>query len=88
MTRPRFIAEEVEVRFAEKPGPPSSFIWKSTEYKIMEILSARRQIDRRRAWWRRRHRDYYLVRTDTGQIFELYFHRGYGRRYWVLYKEL
>jgi len=45
-------------------------------------------LDFKRAWWRRRHRDYYLVRIEDGRTFELYFHRGPGRRYWVLYREL
>lgn len=88
MAEPRFIAEEVEVRFIERPGPPHSFVWRGKEYKITEILSTRRELDFKPAWWRRRHRDYYLVRTDDGRAFELYFHRGPGRRYWVLYREL
>jgi hypothetical protein len=88
MSKPRFIAEEVEVHFRDKPGPPSSFTWRGREYKITEILSVRQKLDFKRAWWRRRHRDYYLVKTEAGQIFELYFHRGPGRRYWVLYRGL
>lgn len=88
MGKQKFIAEEVEVHLDDPLGPPTSFIWRGKDYKITEILSSRRLLDRRRAWWQRRHRDYYLVLTDTGQVFELYFHRGYGRRYWVLYKEL
>lgn len=85
--RPRFISEEVEVRSQEQPGPPAAFIWRGQEYKIAEVLSSRRELDFKRAWWRRRHRDYYLVRTDDGRTFELYFHRGPGRRHWVLYRE-
>jgi hypothetical protein len=88
MKNPRFIDEEVEVHFVEKPGPPSSFVWQGREYKISEILSVRQQIDLKRAWWRRRHRDNYLVKVESGEIFELYFHRGPGRKYWVLYREL
>ena len=88
MSTPQFIAEEVEVHFKGKPGPPSSFTWRGEEYKITEVLSARQKLDFKRAWWRRRHRDYYLVRTEVGRVFELYFHRGPGRRYWVLYREL
>ncbi|MCS6962909.1 hypothetical protein [Thermoflexus sp.] len=38
-----------------------------------------------RPWWRRRHRDVYRVRVAGEAIFELHFHRGPGRRYWVLY---
>jgi hypothetical protein len=85
---PRFIGEEIEVRFEKKPGPPSSFVWQGQEYKIEEILGMQRRLDFRRAWWARRHRDYYTVKVHTGQVFELYFHRGPGRKYWVLYKEL
>ena len=54
----------------------------------MEIEKAYRRLDFKRDWWRRRHRDYYRVKTDTGQVFEIYFNRGPGKRYWVLYKEL
>ena len=83
--RARFIHEDIEVRFAKKPGPPSSFVWRGEEYKIEAILSMRRRLDFRRPWWQRRHRDYYVVKVHTGHIFELYFHRGPGRKYWVLY---
>ncbi len=86
--RGRFIDEEIEVRFAVKPGPPTSFVWRGKEYRIEEIVSWQRRLDFRRRWWLRRHRDYYVVRTDTGQVFEIYLHRAPGRRYWVLYREL
>jgi len=33
----RFIDEEIEVRFAQKPGPPASFFWQGREYEIVEI---------------------------------------------------
>ena len=32
--RSRFIDEEIEVRFAQEPGPPTSFIWYGREYGI------------------------------------------------------
>lgn len=85
--RSRFIDEEIEVRFAQKPGPPTSFVWHGREYQIVKIERQYRRLDFKRAWWRRRHRDYHRVKTDTGQVFEIYFHRGPGKRYWVLYKE-
>lgn len=84
----RFIDSEVEVRFAQKPGPPTSFLWEGKEYQIVEILEFRRSLDFKSAWWRRRHRDWYKVRTADGRVFELYFHRGPGRPYWVLLREL
>lgn len=87
-TPSRFIDEEIEVRFEHKPGLPSSFLWYGQEYKIEAVLEMRRKLDFKRPWWRRCHRDHYTVRVHTGQIFELYFHRGPGRRHWVLFKEL
>jgi hypothetical protein len=83
-----FVSEEIEVHFAKKPGPPSSFTWRGAEYKITEIAGSTRKLDFRSRWWRRRHRDYYVVRTDTGETFRIYFHRGFGRKYWVLYAKL
>ena len=85
---PEFIGEKVEVRFDKKPGPPSSFVWRGEEHRVIEVRSMRRVLDVRNPWWQRRHRDYYQVRTDAGDMFELYLHRGPGRRYWVLYRRL
>jgi hypothetical protein len=84
----RFIDAEVEVLFVERPGPPVGFRWEGKEYRIVEVLEFRRELDFQRSWWRRRHRDWYKVRTNDGRVFELYFHRGPGRRYWVLLREL
>ena len=83
----RFIDEEIKVRFVQKPGPPTSFIWRGREYGLAEVERAYRRLDFKRDWWQRRHRDYYRVRTDTGQVFEIYFDRGPRKRYWVLYRE-
>jgi len=76
--RSRFIDEEIEVRFAQELGPPTSFIWHGREYGILKIEKTYRRLDFKKAWWRRRHRDYYRMKTDTGQVFEIYFHRGPG----------
>lgn len=83
-----FIGEEVEVRFDQLPGLPTSFVWRGEEHKIDRVLSGWRKLDFKRRWWLRRHRDYLIVKTTTGQIFKLYFHRGPGRQYWVLSQEL
>jgi len=83
-----FIGEEISVHFAEKPGPPTSFIWRGTEHTIARVRDMQRRLDFRNPWFSRRHRDYYLVETDAGEVFEIYHHRGPGRRYWTLYKKL
>ena len=83
-----FIGEEIEVHFVKKPGPPTSFIWRGKEHRIAKIHASRRVLDFKKPWWRRRHRDHYVIETEQGQTFRLYFHRGPGRRYWVLYERL
>lgn len=83
-----FVGDEIEVRFGKELGPPTAFIWRGREYKIAEIKGRRRVLDFRKAWWRRRHRDYFVAKTETGDTFELYCHRGPGKRYWVLYRRL
>ena len=83
-----FISEEITVLFATKPGPPTSFIWNGAEYEIAKVRQVERRLDFRTPWFSRRHRDYYLVETDAGEVFEIYHHRGPGRRYWVLYRRL
>ena len=79
-----FVGEEIEVRFDKRPGPPSTFTWRSTTYRIAEIEALHTRIDSQKRWWRRRHRDYYVVRAESGEVFRLYFNRGPGRKYWVL----
>ena len=85
---PEFIGDEIKVFFAKKPGPPTSFVWRGAEHKITEVKDVRRVLDFQENWWRRKHRDYYVVKTETGKTFEVYFHRGPGRKYWVLYRKL
>jgi len=84
----QFIDEEIEVFMERKPGPPVAFVWRGQEYRIADYESIRQIVDRRREWWKRRHRDYYIVRTTTDERFEIYYHKGYGRRYWMLYRQL
>ena len=43
--RARFIDEEIEVAFAKKPGPPTSFVWRDVEYAIVESRLTRRVLD-------------------------------------------
>ena len=83
-----FIADQIEVECDTPPYPPTAFTWRGVRYRITEIQGSQRRLDFRRPWYRRRHRDHYWVKTDTGEKFELYFHRGPGKKYWVLYRKL
>jgi hypothetical protein len=82
-----FIGEEIEVTTAVG-GSPSAFTWGGRRYEIVDIRGMRRRLDFVRRWYQRRHRDEYVVRTDSGQTFLMYFNRGPGRRYWVLHEKL
>lgn len=82
-----FIGERiiVEVIDLEKP---ISFTWRNKHYKILEIEASNRRLDLRSTWYRRKHRDYFIVRVEDGRRFELYRHRVPGKPYWVLTREL
>lgn len=84
----KFIGEKIEVNFDRKPGPPTSFVWRERKYIIEEVVDHRLQLEFSKRWWQRRHRDYYQVKTTEGDLFEIYFNRGPGKRYWVLYKTI
>lgn len=62
-------------------------MWRGKNFEVEEVISSRRVLDSKRSWWRRRHRDYYRVRTREGRIFDPYLHHGPGRRYWVLLRK-
>ena len=84
---PKFIDEEIDVRFEKQPGPPTGFRWRGEDYVIDEILQTRQNLDFHKNWLKRRHRDFYIVRVASGEVYEIYRHRGPGKRYWVLLKE-
>jgi hypothetical protein len=93
----------------KKPGCPDRFVWRGETYRIVETLSEwhdyrrRGRMDRnmrpehaataaRRGSWGVG-RDYYRVRTATGQTFDLYYDRapkGVKDRKggWFLYREV
>jgi hypothetical protein len=94
---------------AKMPGCPSGFIWREQAYRVREMLSEWHNYERRGRMSRNmtpRHlataslrgswgvgRDYYRVRTDAGQVFDLYYDRApkdpadrEGR--WFLYREM
>jgi hypothetical protein len=93
----------------KKPGCPDRFLWREGMYHIVEKLSEWHDYTRRgrmainmrpthaaaatrRGSWGVG-RDYYRVRTDGGQIFELYYDRapkkvGDRKGAWFLYREL
>lgn len=80
------VSEEIEVEFTKKPGPPTAFLWRRKRYEIKRCQFMGRRLDFGRRWWQRHHKDFYLVEDEEGNLYEIYFNRGPGRKYWVLYK--
>lgn len=72
---------------------PVAFTWRGRRHAIAEIVAAWADYgfgagEVTRTWYRRRHRNYYRVRTEEGALYELYLDRSGSRRQWVLSKEL
>jgi hypothetical protein len=90
----KFIGEKIRVVSSKEEPAPLSFIWRGKRYEITEIVRSWHDhgfspaAPRKRSWLMRRHRNVYMVKTDTGEEFEIYLDRGSGRRDWYLYKRL
>lgn len=83
----KFIGERIIVEVVDLEKP-ISFTWRTKHYKIMKIEASDRRLDLRSTWYRRKHRDYFIVQVDSGERFELYRHRVPGTPYWVLARQL
>ena len=74
---------------------PSAFVWRGEEYTVAEVVHAWpdwgfAQGAMQRNWRSRRHRNYFRVRTTSGEVYELYLDRGTkpGHQVWYLYQQL
>lgn len=92
---PKFIGQSIDVTTDGEVKEPVSFTWKGRDYDIEEILLSWMdwgfpQSASQRDWRNRRHRNYYRVRTTSGQIFEIYHDRGPagGTDDWYLFQQL
>jgi hypothetical protein len=93
----------------KKPGCPDRFIWNEKTYQIVDVLNVWHDYGRRGRMARNMRpthaatakqrgswgvgRDYYRVRVDTGQIFDLYYDRApknvdEGKGAWYLFREI
>lgn len=94
---PQFLSREIQVTVGE--NVPVSFKLDGQEYKIAAIVYTwpdygfgRAPLQRRR-WWHRRHRNYYIVKTEDGKLFEIYHDRGTSlegvrKGKWFVYRQL
>ncbi|MEW6687262.1 MAG: DUF6504 family protein [Candidatus Edwardsbacteria bacterium] len=82
----RFICEKIKVQKDEDAINPTSFRWRDKEYRIIEIERkwqdfgyALGRPPKKQSWRARHHRNYYRVKTESGERFEIYFDRGTKR---------
>jgi hypothetical protein len=88
-----FVGEPIAVD--KKGAEPVRFRWRGREYLVARVRQSwfdvgcgpqGRHI--RKGWWERRRRTFYRVETPDGELFEIYWDRGSGRKDWVLYRRL
>ncbi len=83
----KFIGERIVVEVINLEEPVR-FKWRNREYHIVKIEASSRRLDLKSTWYRRKHRDYFIVQVDSGEWFEIYRHRVPGKPYWVLTRKL
>jgi len=86
-------ADPIEVELDESRrvlAGPKTFVWREQRYvveRIIKMWSDSSRPDQRRrkhGWWERRHRDYFRVQTESGEVWDIYRDRGGRRRLWYL----
>jgi len=89
--KPEFVGEEISVRCAGPLARPVEIIWSGRTYTVKAVLAFWYDSGfapgspRKRTWRLRHHRNYYHVKIDTGEIFEIYLDRADKRGpVWVL----
>ncbi|MFX0168928.1 MAG: DUF6504 family protein [Candidatus Hodarchaeota archaeon] len=83
----KFIGERISVEM-EDLEKPVKFTWRNREYIIREIIASNRRLDLKTTWYRRKHRDYFIVIVESGERFEIYRHRVPQPSYWILSRQL
>jgi hypothetical protein len=97
---PEFFGQEIKVTTSGDIKVPVSFLIADREYIITEIIQEWQDYGfgptasgRKNRWWQRRHRNYYHVKTSSGELFEIYYDRGTSPNHpelkkWILHKRL
>ncbi len=93
----RFYSEGIKVETVNQSFYPSAFVWHGQRYVINKIIHSwpdsgyAKFTPNKRDWRLRHHRNYFVVRTDSGRVFKIYHDRGVKKespRVWILNKEL
>ena len=80
---PQFLGKEIQVMTDGEVKAPAVFVLDQHRYVISQIVQEWQDhgfgpsaSGRRKRWWERRHRNYYLVKTSDGELFEIYYDRS------------
>ena len=92
---PTFIGEKITVDIAGEVREPTGFHWRGREHRIAAVLVnwfdwGFAAGSTQRNWRTRRHRNYFRIRTESGDIFEIYLDRAtpHGAGEWYLFQQL
>ena len=97
---PKFFGQEVQVTVSGDVRVPTTLRLADREYIISEILQEWQDhgfgptaTGRKKRWWERHHRNYYLVKTSESELFEIYYDRGTSLKHpelrkWILHRQL
>lgn len=97
---PKFFGQEVQVTVSGDVRVPTALRLADREYIISEILQEWQDhgfgptaTGRKKRWWERHHRNYYLVKTSEGELLEIYYDRGTNLKHpelrkWILHCQL
>ena len=87
----RFVGTKIVVKTSEEDGMPVSFIWRGKTYRVDKVERVWQdwgfplgRAPRRQAWRARRHRNFYVVSSES-ESFEICRDRG-KKGGWVLLK--
>ncbi|MGQ9546932.1 MAG: DUF6504 family protein [Dehalococcoidia bacterium] len=93
MKVPEFYCEPIQVETNQGLHFPAAFTWRGKRHVVCELVQAwqdwgfgRSQL-RNKNWRLRHHRNYFVVRTDSDEVFKIYCDRGAkmsSPRQWVL----
>ena len=93
MKSTQFYCEPIQVETGDKLYLPAAFSWRGNRYLVLEVMESWQDWGfggtetRKKSWWLRHHRNYFLVRTDGNEVFKIYCDRGTkmgARRQWIL----
>ncbi|MBE0431384.1 MAG: hypothetical protein IBX67_06125 [Dehalococcoidia bacterium] len=93
MKAPEFYCEPIVVETGDELSWPSAFSWRGKRYLVTEVIENWQDWGfggselRKKGWRLRHHRNYFLVKTDSSEVFKIYYDRGTkigSRREWIL----